>query len=674
VKTPGLLGRKNVNKARSRFDARGARAGVSLALVTVTAGALMGAASAPSSPVEERDYFAYDADTGQRLPDDDRDYGQYDASTGEAIDTSPATPASGAGYETYPALVANANSYTVKLVRSARVEQYRAVIRDVADELAAAGFAKLTIADGQFERTDAPPPLHEIYFDTDSTSGCGADVAGCGSHGHRFRASGIDEIGTSGKVWILPVVDGYSAAWRRHVVAHEFGHVLGLQHFSDNYNGTLQVMHPSSYAVSTYQVGDRNGLSLLARDGAPIGSIESVTVPSSGKLRVTGWAFDPDQAEAAAIQITVDGVSAVQQTTNIARADINKAHSLPNYANRGFDTTITASAGAHVICLTALNYPRANYSPVGACKSVTTKGEIPTDRIQGADRYASAAAVSRAAFSGTAPVVIVASGETFPDALAAGPLAVKLGGPLLLTHGAALDASTQAEILRLKPQSVVIAGGSGSVSDAVATQLAKLTSSVARVGGIDRYETARKLASYGFSTAPTVYVASGDGFADALPASAAAGALDAPMLLVRGASDAADADTIAMLKTLKTQHTRIIGGPGVFTDGQLNSIKINVADTRRISGSDRFATSVAVSKDAYTDTSHAYIVNGMDFPDGLVTGPLAALTKSPVYLSNGDCVDRAVLTDMDRLGVSKLSLIGGTGALTAKVEAVQLCG
>ncbi|QNA93623.1 cell wall-binding repeat-containing protein [Microbacterium sp. Se63.02b] len=45
-----------------------------------------------------------------------------------------------------------------------------------------------------------------------------------------------------------------------------------------------------------------------------------------------------------------------------------------------------------------------------------------------------------------------------------------LGGPVLLTEPGALPAVVSAELARLKPQRIVILGGTGAVSEAVKKQ------------------------------------------------------------------------------------------------------------------------------------------------------------------------------------------------------------
>src|SRR5690606_37805008 len=55
-------------------------------------------------------------------------------------------------------------------------------------------------------------------------------------------------------------------------------------------------------------------------------------------------------------------------------------------------------------------------------------------RLAGGSRYTTAVEISSHAYPGGAPVVYVAFGGDYPDALSAAPAAVKEGGPLLLTE------------------------------------------------------------------------------------------------------------------------------------------------------------------------------------------------------------------------------------------------
>ena len=106
---------------------------------------------------------------------------------------------------------------------------------------------------------------------------------------------------------------------------------------------------------------------------------------------------------------------------------------------------------------------------VGALAGVTT-----VERWSGSSRFATAAAISQEAFPWGTDVVYVAHGLNFPDALAGAPAAFLGGGPLLLVRTDSIPAETSAEILRSWTSRIVILGGTGVVSDAVASQLEAL--------------------------------------------------------------------------------------------------------------------------------------------------------------------------------------------------------
>ena len=97
-------------------------------------------------------------------------------------------------------------------------------------------------------------------------------------------------------------------------------------------------------------------------------------------------------------------------------------------------------------------------------------GDRKVTRIAGANRYETAAAVSREVFPGGSDVVWVATGANFPDALAA----ATAGDPLLLTTRDFLPPDTAAEIIRLGATRAFIVGGSDVVSDAVMAEVENL--------------------------------------------------------------------------------------------------------------------------------------------------------------------------------------------------------
>jgi len=93
-----------------------------------------------------------------------------------------------------------------------------------------------------------------------------------------------------------------------------------------------------------------------------------------------------------------------------------------------------------------------------------------TGRVQGADRYATSAAVSAHAFPDGAPTAYLASGVTFPDALAAGPVAAAGGAPVLLVRPGCTPYPVGDEVTRLGATRTVILGGDRAVGQGVEDQ------------------------------------------------------------------------------------------------------------------------------------------------------------------------------------------------------------
>jgi putative cell wall-binding protein len=89
-------------------------------------------------------------------------------------------------------------------------------------------------------------------------------------------------------------------------------------------------------------------------------------------------------------------------------------------------------------------------------------------RLSGPNRYDTAAAISAATFGANPSTVYIATGGTFPDALAGAGVAGRDNVPVLLTAPNSLPASTIAELKRLNPGRVVMLGGPGSISHSVA--------------------------------------------------------------------------------------------------------------------------------------------------------------------------------------------------------------
>lgn len=296
-------------------------------------------------------------------------------------------------------------------------------------------------------------------------------------------------------------------------------------------------------------------------------------------------------------------------------------------------------------------------------------------RVSGADRYATAVAVSQREFPGTASVVYVASGLNYPDALSAGPAAVAAGGPLLLTATNSLPSSVATEISRLKPSRIVVVGGPGAVSQSVVEALTALLpagGTITRYSGANRYATSQELVLHSFTSASTVYLATGADFPDALTAGGAAGSKGDPLLLVNGGESSVDSGTAAVLKALKPTDIVIVGGTGVVS-ASLETALRSYGSVSRLSGVDRYGTAAAVDAATYPHASQAFVATGVDFPDALSASVWAGRTASPLYLSPGSCLPDTEESALDALNTSPVTLVGGTGVLTNAMQSIPAC-
>lgn len=307
------------------------------------------------------------------------------------------------------------------------------------------------------------------------------------------------------------------------------------------------------------------------------------------------------------------------------------------------------------------------------------------ERIAGNDRFETSVAISESVIpaGGTAPVVYIVNGFGFADALSAGPAAARSGGVILLTAPTSIPAVVATELDRLNPAEIVVVGGTGVVSLAVEAQLADFVadpSDVRRVAGADRYATSRAVVddAFGFSGVPVLFVATGAGFADALAAGPAAARAGGAVLLVNGSGATTDIATRTLITALGLPEVIIAGGTGSVSAGVATSLATHLGGSQfvtRFGGTDRFETAAIINEAIFgvEGTDFVYVANGLDFPDALSGGPLAAAFDAPLYLSTAACLDEDVFFDMYFLLAKEGYALGGTGVLSDRVLFGDLC-
>lgn len=88
----------------------------------------------------------------------------------------------------------------------------------------------------------------------------------------------------------------------------------------------------------------------------------------------------------------------------------------------------------------------------------------------------------------------------------------------------------------------------------------------------------------------------------------------------------------------------------------------------RISGKDRYETSIEVSRRIYPYAKYAIVASGENFPDALIGGTLASQILAPIFLTNKTSIREETLQEIRRLDVEEIFILGGTAAVTPEVE------
>ena len=197
-------------------------------------------------------------------------------------------------------------------------------------------------------------------------------------------------------------------------------------------------------------------------------------------------------------------------------------------------------------------------------------------RIAGNDRYETSYKLANSFNS--ASTVVIASGESYPDALSISSFAANKGWPILLTTKTKLPEIMKSFLLDKKPSNVYIIGGTGVISDDVKSQISEIVpqTSIQRLAGEDRFVTNTIIAQTFKPNPTTVYIASGYGFADALAGSSLAAKDGNPIIFINPTSTILPKSVESYFKSLNTNKvdSNIIafGGNDVVSDTIIKNI------------------------------------------------------------------------------------------------------
>jgi putative cell wall-binding protein len=269
---------------------------------------------------------------------------------------------------------------------------------------------------------------------------------------------------------------------------------------------------------------------------------------------------------------------------------------------------------------------------------------------------------------------VIASGDNFPDALAANGLAGTLnngqGAPVILTKKGSLSSQAKTILEKMQVQHVYIMGGTAAVSQDVENAISDMRIAVTRVAGADRQETSMKAFSlvsgnwYKNYGTHSVIIATGANYADALSIAPFAYQTGTPIVLTKADGTLTDAQVKAIKDNDQIYNIIVVGGEkavsssvfgivGTYNDSyqfSYTGVRIDGADRyetsaniadwevnyskkayNRITGKDQGGTELFVETgvpvtnlgDCYFDWDFTFVATGENFPDALAGAQLA---------------------------------------------------
>ena len=293
--------------------------------------------------------------------------------------------------------------------------------------------------------------------------------------------------------------------------------------------------------------------------------------------------------------------------------------------------------------------------------------KITWKRLGGANRYETMQQVVSGTFNSSSGVVL-ATGQNFPDALAASSLAGAMGCPILLTAPNHLSNETRAQLQALNATNVIIMGGPAAISEQCEAEINAMGLSSGRIQGVDRYETSvytMKICRDAHSTSDTVIIATGTNYPDSLSIGPWAYATASPIILANSDGYLSDQAVRQIREDPYITNVVFVGGEQVVSSYIQEQLG-HTYNYHRLGGPDRYETSTRIAE---WECEHGFtwarpsVTTGRSFPDALGAAPLNGLNKSPLVISDSDTSPTFASLYANRFDITNGFILGGGAAV-----------
>ena len=211
--------------------------------------------------------------------------------------------------------------------------------------------------------------------------------------------------------------------------------------------------------------------------------------------------------------------------------------------------------------------------------------------------------------------------------------------------------------------------GSGGGSSSTNEESSEPTStpSKEKLTGVDRNETSVKISQKGWNKADNIVLINDSSISDALSATPFAKSKDAPILLTK--NNNLNKLTEKEINRLEAKNVYIVGGLKSVDEKVVSDLKKKGLNVIRISGNDRYETSIKLAKelDKNSNLSKVVVVNGeKGLADAVSMGAISAKEEMPILLTNQNDDMKDIKDLIANKNISKSYVIGGESLFNNK--------
>lgn len=449
-----------------------------------------------------------------------------------------------------------------------------------------------------------------------------------------------------------------------------------------NGNVTAYIVDPSGNSTSyTVQGSSLNNVTLDTAGTYTLVLTDSYGYSASGTITVT----DAKLTTTGSLRLNYDSTVTVKLTdangNPLARRSVTvDASNVGGMAN----TYTTLYDGTFSYSLTPTTLGTVNFIHGGHTIGTlqVQPDYTPGTRIGGSTQGnpALSVAVTKEGWA-SAGTVILTRDDVVADAMVAVPLSKRYDAPILMTDPTSLDSGVLSEMYSLGAKTVFVIGGTGAVSSTITDQLTQDGFQVTRFAGVDRYDTAAKIAAW-VGSPGTVYLAYGYGEPDALAAGALAAEQGIPILLTD--THSLPSSTQTALNQLAPTDIDILGGTGVV-GSDLKAALSTKYSVQRWGGADRYQTEQIIFQNFFNqepalDQYPLYLASalvlqgdvssGRPYGDALVAAALAAKNNGFVVTLPPNDLPSALSTFLlfNKAYIPSATAVGNSSAISPGLE------